>query len=207
MRSKSARYFDAPRLAAHFVSAVVISTVSLISAQASAGPGHGKTAKQGHHSQVIYGTPGKASDVSRTIRVTTNDATFSLEKLKLKRGETIRFIVTNKSEIDHDFTIGDTASQAAHRREMEQMMERVGMEGMMGHDDANAVFLKPGKTKELIWKFNRPGRFEFACNVPGHYEAGMKGSLLVAAKDLKKDHRLGKPHDREPARKSDTHGH
>ncbi len=180
----------------------MILAASLLSGPASAGPSHDTAAKGGHHHRgIIYGTPGKASDVDRTIRVTTNDATFSMERLEVKQGETIRFIVTNRSKIDHDFTIGDATSQTAHRQEMALMMQRSGMAGMMGHDDANAVFLKPGETKELIWKFSRAGRFEFACNVPGHYEAGMSGSLLVAMNDTMEDHRLGIPHDRGSARK------
>jgi len=140
---------------------------------------HGAT--RGHHKPAIYGMPGKASEVDRTIRVLANDAAFSIDTLEIRQGETVRFVVTNRSTIDHDFTIGDAASQTAHRREMAEMMGRPGMAGMMNHDDANAVFLKPGETKELIWKFSRAGRFEFACNVPGHYEAGMKGSLTVGA--------------------------
>jgi uncharacterized cupredoxin-like copper-binding protein len=31
----------------------------------------------------------------------------------------------------------------------------------------------------LLWKFTRKGEFEFACLVPGHYEAGMHGRIIV----------------------------
>jgi uncharacterized cupredoxin-like copper-binding protein len=40
----------------------------------------------------------------------------------------------------------------------------------------------PGQQRELIWKFTRAGNFEFDCNVPGHYEAGMRGVIEVRAK-------------------------
>jgi hypothetical protein len=37
----------------------------------------------------------------------------------------------------------------------------------------------PGETKELVWQFTKPGSFEFACNIPGHAEAGMAGTITV----------------------------
>ncbi len=48
---------------------------------------------------------------------------------------------------------------------------------MMPHDDPNAVMVHPGETKELIWTFAEAENVEFGCNVPGHYEAGMKGTF------------------------------
>jgi uncharacterized cupredoxin-like copper-binding protein len=51
----------------------------------------------------------------------------------------------------------------------------------MVHDDDNVVTIEPGETKEIIWKFGRDAaalkNFEFACNIPGHWEGGMKGSF------------------------------
>ena len=49
----------------------------------------------------------------------------------------------------------------------------------MRHDDPNSVLVEPGKTAELTWTFTKATRLEFACNVPGHYQAGMKGDLTV----------------------------
>jgi uncharacterized cupredoxin-like copper-binding protein len=47
-------------------------------------------------------------------------------------------------------------------------------------DEANAIMLKPGQRKELIWKFSTPGKLEFDCNIPGHAESGMTGTIDVA---------------------------
>ncbi len=52
----------------------------------------------------------------------------------------------------------------------------------MEHDDPNMAKVAPGGTGNLIWKFTRAGTVEFACLIPGHYEAGMKGSIRVSAK-------------------------
>ena len=155
-----------------FAGAFVL-TLSLGPGPALAAPGHAHA-----DGGTPYGVVGKLSKVSRTIKINTLDMMYSIKSLHVIKGETIRFIVTNKSPIAHDFTIGDKATQVAHRREMVRMMGG-GMAAMMAHDDANAVFLKPGESKQLVWNFTKVGDFEFACNIHGHYEANMKGPILV----------------------------
>jgi uncharacterized cupredoxin-like copper-binding protein len=49
----------------------------------------------------------------------------------------------------------------------------------MEHSDPNQVSLDPGKSGELIWQFSKAGRFDFACLQPGHFEAGMRGHIVV----------------------------
>ena len=128
----------------------------------------------------VFGEPAKSGKVARTARIIMTDGSFEPGSLEVKVGETIRFVVTNKGEIDHDFTIGDAATQTAHRAEMVEMAEK-GSE-MHTADDPNAIFVKAGRTGTLIWKFTHAGSFEFDCNVPGHYEAGMTGVLSVVGK-------------------------
>lgn len=143
------------------------------SAPAVAGGMHG--AAKGH--SYTFGAPGDAHDVSRTVRVKAGDMVFHVESLAIREDETIRFVVMNTDEIDHDFTIGPPDLQARHRAEMMKMMED-GNSMMAMHNDPNAVYLKPGETKELIWTFNNVAELEYACNVPGHYESGMKGNFI-----------------------------
>ena len=50
----------------------------------------------------------------------------------------------------------------------------------MTHDDPNSVLLEPGERAELTWTFKKVDGLEFACNLPGHYELGMVGSIEVA---------------------------
>ena len=119
----------------------------------------------------------------------------------VKPGETIRFNVHNKGEVVHEFNIAMTSMQAEHQEQMMQMMEsgvldvdriNYGMMsggammgegamregGAMLHNDSNSVLLEPGKSAELIWQFKKAENVEFACNVPGHYETGMKGPIM-----------------------------
>mgnify|MGYP002630383220 CR=1 FL=1 len=129
-----------------------------------------------HDEEVTFGEPGKAADVTRTITVNMKDLAYDLKNLTVKNGETIRFIIVNKDETEHEFTLGTKEMQAADRMMMEKQME--AGESMEMHEP-NAVSVGSLETKELIWKFKGPGKIEFDCNVPGHYEAGMKGDIMI----------------------------
>ena len=130
---------------------------------------HGATA-------TAFGQPGQAAQVHRRIAITMRDIAFEPASITVKAGETVRFVITNRSGIDHDFTLGDSATQLAHRQEMQDAMD---MGAEHHHHGANAVMVKAGETRQLLWKFGPAGQLEFDCNVPGHYEAGMKGTITV----------------------------
>ena len=129
----------------------------------------GGTHKGGHYS---FGEPGSEAEVTRTIQVTAEDRDgmkFVMDIPSIQQGEVIKFIVTNNGSSDHEFSIGDTASQRAHARLMAKNPD------MKHEDDPSAVHLAPGETEEVIWKFNKAvqGQIVFACQIPGHYEGGM----------------------------------
>ena len=119
-----------------------------------------------------FGEPGKAGEVTRTVEVTADDRDgmrFVMDLGPIRQGETIKFVVTNKGQGPHEFSVGDTASQRAHAKLMAKNPE-------MHHEgDPSVVVLQPGETKELVWKFSKPvqGDIVFACQMPGHYDAGM----------------------------------
>ena len=91
----------------------------------------------------------------------------------------------------HEFNIGTPAMHKGHQKEMMMMVDHGVLEAdkinhdkmkmdmgggkTMEHNDPNSALLEPGKSKEIVWKFSKAGTFEFACNVPGHYDAGMVG--------------------------------
>lgn len=130
-----------------------------------------------HGQAFSFGHPGRAAEVTRTVAVAMNEMSFSPAMLELKKGETIRFVVNNKSDVDHEMTLGDEPLQAAHRKEMLAMAES-GMT-MNHHGDVNAVSVPAGKSGELIWTFTEATTIEFDCDIPGHYEAGMKGVIVI----------------------------
>lgn len=171
------------QLAAYSFAATLIAA----SAGAFADAGHGRGA--------AIGEPGGKSKVSRTVVIKIKDNFYEPETVEVKKGEMIRFVLKNSGELLHEFNIGTASMHAEHQKEMAQMAEhgmltatginhqmmnmdhsKMGMPSMK-HDDPNAVLLEPGKSAELIWKFTKNAKLEFACNLPGHYEAGMVGQI------------------------------
>ncbi|MGK2914885.1 MAG: cupredoxin domain-containing protein [Porticoccaceae bacterium] len=122
------------------------------------------------------GAAGKSGDpakVGRTIEVTMDDTMrFTPDALKVKGGETIRFAVKNAGKMPHEMVIGSTAELKEHA---EMMRKMPGMQ----HAEPNMVTLDPGQRGDIIWQFDKAGAVDFACLVPGHYEAGMKGTVQV----------------------------
>ena len=131
-----------------------------------------------------FGHPAPAAQATRTVQVTFGDMYFEPKSLEVKAGETVRFVLTNKGQLPHEFNLGDAAMHARHQKEMLAMqqggMDHAGMNhGAMSHDEPNTVLVAPGKTGELTWTFAQASGIEFACNVPGHYQAGMAGTLKI----------------------------
>lgn len=116
-----------------------------------------------------------ATAPSTRIEVTLAD-TMRIEPaaMTVPAGTPITFVVTNTGSIAHEFTLGDEDVQAEHEQEM------MNMGGMpMSHDEDNAIFVDPGKTKELVYTFDKPGSSLAGCHVPGHYPAGMRSTITV----------------------------
>lgn len=119
------------------------------------------------------GRAGDPSKVSRTIEVIMDDSMrFTPSQISVKTGETIRFFVKNAGKVPHEMVIG-TASELKEHAEM--MRQMPGMK----HADSNTITLAPGKRGGIVWQFDKTGLVEFACLIPGHTEAGMKGTISV----------------------------
>ena len=128
------------------------------------------------------GRAGDPAKVTRTIEVVAIDNAFSLKALDVRDGETVRFVVRNDGMDPHELTIGTVAEHAEHRQHMKAMMEQQKKGGHAGHSmaemaHAGGVWVDPGKTGSFVWTFARTADLEFACNIPGHYEDGMKGPI------------------------------
>lgn len=131
----------------------------------------GAQAAAGH--AAALGKPGDPARVERTIEIATGDnMRFSPDRIQVRRGQTIRFRVVNGGQMKHEFVLGTLAELKKHAALMRKFPD-------MEHDDPNAVSVDPGQTRELVWRFTRRGDFDFACLVPGHFEAGMRGKIAV----------------------------
>ena len=133
----------------------------------------GGAAKHEDHASAL-GKPGDAKKVSRTVAITMSDSMrFSPTSVSAKKGETIRFVLKNEGKLKHEMVLGTIAELKEHAALMVKFPQ-------MEHADPNQASVEPGKTGELIWQFTKAGTFDFACLQAGHYEAGMKGQVLVA---------------------------
>jgi uncharacterized cupredoxin-like copper-binding protein len=120
------------------------------------------------------GVPGKGAP-DRSVSVSMQDTmkfAFSPELGELKNGETIEFKVRNDGQIQHEFSIGNAEEQVKHASMMQKMPN-------MKHNDPNTVSLAPGESAKLSWKFMGKDTVVFACNIPGHFEAGMHHNMAI----------------------------
>ncbi len=136
-------------------------TISVFSIQSFAGGVH--------EVDSAVGEPGHANNVQREIKVNLSDTMrikFDKELDEIKSGTTIKFVVENTGKIPHELFIGSEREQDDHAEMMKEMPE-------MKHDDANTLVLGPGQTGTIIWNFQGEELVVFACNIAGHFEAGM----------------------------------
>jgi uncharacterized cupredoxin-like copper-binding protein len=123
-----------------------------------------------------FGRQGDPKMVTRTVTVDMSDAMrFSPSEVRVKKGETIRFVAKNGGKAMHEMVLGNLAELKAHGEMMKKFPN-------MEHDEPYMAHVPPGKTQEIVWTFTRAGEFHYGCLLPGHLEAGMIGRVVVAEK-------------------------
>jgi len=141
------------------------------------------------------GSKGNVNDVSRVIKVVMYDNYYEPSSFQINVGETIKFEVENAGELVHEFNIANKMMHIKHQPEMEKMVENeilfadsidkdkmkkmAKMDKSMGHSHSNSVLLEPKQKGNIIWKFDNAINIEVACNVPGHYQAGMIAKVNI----------------------------
>ena len=154
----------------HFAAiAVAAAFVSGAAFAAPGAPGHS-------HETFAAGEPGNPKRPARVVLVTMREGDgkmmFIPDRVEIKRGEQIRFMLNNVGELEHEFVLATTEENLKHAEEMKKNPD-------MEHDDPNARRVKPKKRDEIVWRFTKTGTFEFGCLIPGHREAGMTGIIVV----------------------------
>ena len=149
--------------------AAALATVVPGAMAAPGDPGHS-------HASFSAGEPGNPKRPARTVLVTMREGDgkmmFLPDRLEVKRGEQVRFLITNSGELDHEFVLATTEDNLKHYEEMKKNPE-------MEHDDPNAKRVAQKKKSEIVWRFTKAGQFEYGCLIPGHREAGMTGTIIV----------------------------
>ena len=141
------------------------------------------------------GSKGNVTDVTRVIKVVMYDNYYEPSSFQIKEGETIKFEVENAGMLVHEFNIANKMMHMKHQPEMikmaengillafsidkEKMKKMAKMDKSMGHSHSNSVLLEPKQKGDIIWKFDNAVNIEVACNVPGHYQAGMIAKVNI----------------------------
>ena len=134
-------------------------------------PHHSPTPTAGE--ETAFGREGDPRKVTRTVDVGMSDKMrFTPSELKVKRGETIRFRVKNSGLVMHEMVLGTLQELKEHAELMKKHQH-------MEHAESSMAHVAPGKTETMVWQFTKPGEFYYGCLVPGHFEAGMIGKVIV----------------------------
>lgn len=139
-----------------------------------AAPHAGKAAAEPLHAvQHAFGIAGRADRVARTVVIDmSDDMRYSLARLHVRRGETVRLVVNNRGSLLHELVLGTDAELRKHAELMKKFPN-------MEHDEPYMVHVPPGGSAEMVWRFNRAGEFRYGCLIAGHFEAGMTGTVTV----------------------------
>ncbi len=164
----------------HYAIALAALTLgfSLPPAQAHGDADHAKrpAAKQLDLEEHPFGRQGDPKKVTRTIRINMADTMrFTPGNITVKQGETVRFVVSNGGKVLHEMVIGTEGELKKHA---EMMQKHPGME----HDEPYMAHVKPGAKEDIVWTFTKPGSYMYGCLIPGHFEAGMKGTIKVVSR-------------------------
>ena len=146
-------------------------------------------------SMKMIGKKGKVENVTKVIHVKMFDNYYEPKEIRIKQGETVKFVVKNMGELVHELNIATKEMHIKHQPEMAKMMEHeilladkidkdkmrvmAKMDHAMAHKHANSVLLEPNESGEIIWDFSTSANLEIACNVPGHYETGMIAKIII----------------------------
>ena len=121
-----------------------------------------------------FGRAGDPTKVTRTVAVSMSDRMrFDPAEVRVNVGETVRLVAANQGVVLHEMVLGTMDELKEHAALMKKFPN-------MEHDEPNMAHVKPGSKEEIVWQFTKPGEFYFACLVPGHFEAGMIGKVIVA---------------------------
>ena len=136
---------------------------------------HAKKAGPVKKEQKEWGIAGDAKSVKHTVALTMSDTMrFTPDKIDVKQGDTVKIVLKNTGAQMHELVIGT-------KKELDEHAALMVKFPTMEHSEPYMAHVASGKTGEIIWTFNKPGNFDFACLIAGHYQAGMVGKITVAA--------------------------
>lgn len=120
-----------------------------------------------------WGQQGDPAKARRTIKVAMADTMrFTPDRIELRKGDTVTFEIANGGKLLHEFVIGTEDELVKHSELMKKFPA-------MEHDAPYMAHVKPDGRQRITWRFTEAGTFLAGCLIPGHWEAGMKATLIV----------------------------
>jgi len=128
------------------------------------------------HDVTAFGEPGNPRKPARVVQIAMRlehgKMLFVPDRIELRRGEQVRFAITNEDFVNHEFILGTEREIRAHAEEMKKNPD-------MEYEDEHSLTLGMFGSGDLLWRFTKPGEFVYACLIPGHLERGMRGTVVV----------------------------
>ncbi len=162
------------------ITAATFASLTFLSSSLYAGGSHDDGHDNDHneameyeHTMNEFGMYDQGMEVTRTIEVNMSDQMrFTPDVIKVNKGDVIKFVHTNTGKIMHEFVLGTQTTLDEHAEMMKKFPN-------MEHSEPYMTHVAPGEKGEIIWQFSNAGTFAFGCLIPGHYDAGMKGTVVV----------------------------
>jgi uncharacterized cupredoxin-like copper-binding protein len=162
----------------YLAGAAVLAAALAISGTGKISPGYAHDAHGAHavHQMFSAGEPGNPKQSARVIEITMREGDgkmlFAPDRIEVRRNEQVRFVLKNDGALEHEFMLATAKENAAHGEMMAKTPD-------MRHEEPNGRRLATKGKTEILWRFTKRGEFEFACLIPGHYQAGMFGKVVV----------------------------
>ena len=130
-------------------------------------PGHFETGMLGY--VIVVGPDVPAVGTTTNPRLVdiamTDQLKFVPDQIPVTRGETVTFLVTNEGTAVHEFAVGPSDKVDADEVDGKLVVEADEIDGH--------------HLKTVTYTFDGPGPYAFACHEPGHFEAGMRGTITL----------------------------
>ena len=166
------------KISMKFGKIALLTNILLVSTASLAGGSHDHDHSNKAGSGLIeteFGEYGTQMHPTVTIEISMSDVMrFTPATIQVKQGDIVEFIHANEVQLMHEFVLGTLQSLNKHAEEMKQNPS-------MSHDKPFMVNIAPGETGTNTWQSTESGVFHFGCLIPGHYEAGMRGTVIVGS--------------------------
>ena len=120
------------------------------------------------------------ADCDRTVVVMTvrDSMFFSLSNIAGATGQTLAIEFTNTSRLPHNIVIvdGDMAVATEVNRNAINQADYLPAHPAVV---ASMPMVMPNQIGGIVWEPTQPGTYLFICTYPGHFDAGMYGTLTI----------------------------